>query len=561
MARTSRPDSIYRVSLHRNGGHLYAATHPYTLDARGKRKYSIIHWGTVTENLRFIPGKRYIEATEQTRSLLVFPEEWDISAAERIVRTDSGNAGETPLPFSPADEGKAYGSVWLLGRVSSRFGLREDLAEALGSAASADDILTLAYYPFLTGMSFLRFARWQAFTKTPSSRPLEAMVSETLATVSRPVFRRFMDLRKTRHEGERLCAVDSIVRHSSGSSVSDLRWGHKTERIHLQSTVEAVAYSLDKSVPVIYFSYPEAVTDIRGLGIFRPELEKVGLEQITVITDRGYESLQGAGPYLDKGPMVMCVDVKQPAVMERINAFGSFRSRPAGMRYDAASRRWYRQYRLAPLAGDGGASPDLRLNLFFNPERREAELAQIGAEIETQQKALKEIVAYGVVIPDKRTLRRDYYLFNTVYDPEKQTVISFSPDKSRILQTRAASGFYANITSGLDTGPLEAVSIYGLKYDQEKFLRQFRTLMEFPNHPPFTEGMILGIQLLQYVALLLNTWLRHTLSSASAASPYRSVMEMLDDFHTVPCIDAGNGACAPAPLSQAQKAALEILGL
>ena len=138
MARTSRPDSIYRVSLHRNGGHLYAATHPYTVDAQGKRKYSIIHWGTVTEDLRFIPGKRYIEATEQTRSLLVFPEEWDISAAERIVRTDSDNASGTPLPFSPADEGKTYGSVWLLGRVSSRFSLRNSLS-ATGSARTLSE--------------------------------------------------------------------------------------------------------------------------------------------------------------------------------------------------------------------------------------------------------------------------------------------------------------------------------------------------------------------------------------------------------------------------------------
>ena len=80
MARTTKPDSIYKVSLHRNAGHLYAATHPYTIDSSGKRRYSVVHWGTVTEDLRFIPGKRYLEAPAETRDRLVFPDGWDLSA-------------------------------------------------------------------------------------------------------------------------------------------------------------------------------------------------------------------------------------------------------------------------------------------------------------------------------------------------------------------------------------------------------------------------------------------------------------------------------------------------
>ena len=551
MARTSRPDSIYRVSLHRNAGHMYAATHPFTLDDSGRRKYSVIHWGTVTEELRFIPGKRYLEAPTELRGRLVFPEGWDLSAAEAAGAgpgTKGPGALPRPLPFRTADAGKAFGDIWLLERVAARFGLREDLAEAFGDSAS-DDLLTLAYYPFLTGTSFLRFVRWQASSKVPSERPLDSMVTESLAAVNRVTFRHFMDLRRSRHTSGLLCAVDSVTRHSSGDSVSDRRWGQKTERIHFQSTVEAVAYSLDDHVPVVYSSYPEAVTDARGIGIFRSELEKIGLGGITVITDRGYDSLQSMERYFPDGPMVMCVDVKQPAVMERIEAFGRFRSHPAGMRYDAASRRWYRQYRLG----------DLRLNLFFNPERRAAELAQIDAEITSQQEALKEISSYGITIADRHALRRDYYFFNTVYNKENQTVTSFAPDRERILNTRAASGFYANVTSGLDIGPLEAVSIYGLKYDQEKFLRQFRSLLDFPQGYSRT-GLSYGVQVLQYIGLLLNTWLRHALQS-STSIPCRNVMELLDEMHSVPCTDAGDGTCIPAPLSDTHLNILSSLNL
>ena len=565
MARTTNPDSIYRVSIHRNGGYTYAATHPFTIDASGRRKYSILHWGTVTEDLRFIPGKRWMEAPEEVRKRLVFPEGWDLSAAGAPGAGAGGSwAPPRPLPYT-ADAGKAYGDVWLLERIVGCFGVREDLCEVLGDASRADALLTLAYYPVLTGTSFLRFPRWQSTTKVPSNRPLEALVGESLAAVSRGAFHRFMDLRLKRHDGERLVAVDSVVRISSGYAVSDRKWGQKTGRIHFQSTVEAVAYSLDSHIPVVYSSFPEAVTDARGMGVFRAELKKAGLEGITVVTDRGYDSLQGLDKYFQDGPMVMCVDVKQPAVLERIKAFGRFREHPAGMRYDAASRRWYRQY---PLSAPAGSSTplDLRLNLFFNPERRAAELAQIDTEIASQQNALRELADYAITIDDQRALRRDQYFFKTTYDPGSKTVTSFAPDKSRILSTRVASGFYANITSGLDATPLEAVAIYGLKYDQEKFLRGFRSLLDFPQRPPLPERLHYGIQLLQYIGLILNTFLRHSLSnglvSGSLQPPVpavHSITEALDELHNVACRDAGDGTCALAPLTPLQQAILDLL--
>ena len=31
MARLTKADSVYRMSLHKNGGYMYATTHPYTV--------------------------------------------------------------------------------------------------------------------------------------------------------------------------------------------------------------------------------------------------------------------------------------------------------------------------------------------------------------------------------------------------------------------------------------------------------------------------------------------------------------------------------------------------
>ena len=55
MARLTKADSVYRMSLHKNGGYMYATTHPYTVTGDGKRKYSCLHWGTVTDQV--YPGQ------------------------------------------------------------------------------------------------------------------------------------------------------------------------------------------------------------------------------------------------------------------------------------------------------------------------------------------------------------------------------------------------------------------------------------------------------------------------------------------------------------------------
>ncbi|MDD2327639.1 MAG: hypothetical protein PHZ13_04900 [bacterium] len=75
MARPTREDSINRISIHKNGGYMYASTHPYTVTPEGKRNYSILHWGTVDKDMKFTPGSQYIYASLEERSKLIFPED------------------------------------------------------------------------------------------------------------------------------------------------------------------------------------------------------------------------------------------------------------------------------------------------------------------------------------------------------------------------------------------------------------------------------------------------------------------------------------------------------
>ena len=80
--RTGRPakaSTIYKVSIHDNGGRKYASTQPFTVDDDGKKHYTHKHWGIVDDDMRFHPNSTYFYAPIEGRRKLIFPAEWDLS--------------------------------------------------------------------------------------------------------------------------------------------------------------------------------------------------------------------------------------------------------------------------------------------------------------------------------------------------------------------------------------------------------------------------------------------------------------------------------------------------
>ena len=216
MARLTKADSVYRMSLHKNGGYMYATTHPYTVTGDGKRKYSCLHWGTVTDGLKFIPGKQYLYASPEERARLIFPEGWDLSEIDKL----QSNRRQGRPAYEGADVNRFYGDVWLMERVADKVGLRTDLMATFHENAEiVNDVLTLAYYSFATGNSWSRAARWQKLEKAPSSRELTPMTITRLThSISETERMNLFKYRADRLDKDELCAVDSTTRSAYGSS-------------------------------------------------------------------------------------------------------------------------------------------------------------------------------------------------------------------------------------------------------------------------------------------------------------------------------------------------------
>ena len=84
MARPARRDGKISVTLHVVKGHRYASTQPYVIDpVTGRKKYSRVHWGSVTEDLVFLPNFKLKNSPEVWDTLDFLPE-WDISKMEEL---------------------------------------------------------------------------------------------------------------------------------------------------------------------------------------------------------------------------------------------------------------------------------------------------------------------------------------------------------------------------------------------------------------------------------------------------------------------------------------------
>jgi hypothetical protein len=170
MTRPVNPDAQYRVKPHVTNGYIYASTQPPHVDPdTGKKKYRYIHWGTVDEKQKFMPGSSFYLASPEERARLIFPENWDMSEADKLtgLRTPGRPA------YDADSQNRLYGDIWLLEQVAIKTGIRQDLESVFnGNREIVDDILTLAMFPYLTKFTYNRVVRWRKIAKTPSSREL-----------------------------------------------------------------------------------------------------------------------------------------------------------------------------------------------------------------------------------------------------------------------------------------------------------------------------------------------------------------------------------------------------
>ena len=543
MPRKPDPDAPYRVAIHIDKGYRYASTQPATVDPNtGKRKYRRIHWGTVDDNNRFVPGRAYLFAPVEERSKLIFPEGWDLSEIEKL----SGNRKRGRPVIESQDENRLYGDIWLLEQITEATGIRADLLKVFGgNREMTDAVMTLAMYLLCGKDTYHQMASWQRVAKAPYAKPLTSpyitMLTQKITEQNRMDLLR---LRAARLENNELCAVDSTSRSAWGDSLSDIRYGKNKDHLPLAQTLEVVVYTLSGHMPVYYRTFAGNTPDSRSLETILHDLDHAGFKDVILITDRGYESIRNLEIYIDrKQPMIMGTKVGQKHVRKEIDAFGTFDHHPEEMEIDPKERIYYKQYDLEyQIEGrrDNVKKADrLKLNLYFDPMRRSSELIDLDIAIKAQKESLEKLLKDQFPLDDDVTIKRAYCYFKLDYNETTRLLKGFSLDEKKVDRKKREAGFFANTTLQIDADPMAAQHHYRLRDEQEKYFRMMKGLMGADRQRNWSENGKTGRLFILFVAQILGCYLGN-IRKTKLNEDFDSIADVLGEMRPIRYIEHPN---------------------
>lgn len=540
MSRKADPNSQYKVSIHLNNGYRYASTQPFVIDPdTGKKSYHHIHWGTVDDNNKFIPGKNYLMASISERSRLIFPESWDLSEIKKL----SGAREKGRPAIESQDENRLYGDIWLLEQIAEATGIRKDLLKTFeNNGEIVNAIMTLAFFLFSGKGTYNQLAAWQRITRTPCSRELTSpYITRLTQSITENNRMTLLKLRAARLGTEELCAVDSTSRSAWGESLPDIRYGKSKDKLSLPQTMEVVVYTLDGHMPVYYRTLPGNTPDSRSLETILQDLKSAGFKDVVLITDRGYESIKNLEMYIDKKQrMIMGTKTGQTHVRKQIDAFGTFDHHPEGMEIDPAERIYFKQfdleYQIEGKRDNVKKADKLKLNLYFDPIRRGQELIDLDIAIKAQAEALEDIKIKKLPLDDDTTISRVYRFYTLNYDADTRILTSYALNEKKVTKARREAGFFANTTHGLNINAMTAQHHYALRDEQEKYFAMMKGILGADRQRNSTELGKEGRLFVLFVAQILGCYLAYV-RKAKLNDNFHSIQDVLNEMRPIRYIE------------------------
>ena len=540
MARPASADTAYKIIIHTNGKRRYASTKVCATGEDGKKTYTHKHWGTVDEDLKFHPNATYFYAKPEDRQKLIFPPGWDLSEAERL----SGTKHRGRVAYEADDVDRQYGATWFLDQVAEVTGVKADLTKAFhGNKAMVDDILTMAYFPFIGNLSYRHLEQWQREVKAPSERKLTSVAVTRLTQDITEQNR--MDLfhyRAARMGKEELCAVDTTSISTYGFNLVDIRWGKNKERLPLRQTVEAVVYSLTSHMPIYYKELPGNMPDSRTVEMILTELEHAGFRNLVLITDRGYESMRNLELYIARGQKVISsVKVSQGEVLKLIKSLDMSKGFPKGMSAAKKDSVYYMQREGEYAVGGNGdnviEAKKYKVNLYFNPFKRAEDQMDLERATDEQCQMMDEIIASKEPVADMDDTVKRFNLLNIKFR-KNGSVASYTVNEEKKDVMLLTAGFFASKTFGVDFDPLQAMDNYGMRDEQEKCFGLQKGPLGQDRLRTWSEAAKHGRMFICFVGLILASYVRHVhKGNEYLRNKFDSAEDILAEMRSIRCIE------------------------
>ena len=578
MGRTASSDTRCKVYVQHQGKYSYATVQvPYSVEGCSRLKYKPHHLGNISPDNVFTPNSYYRLLPISERIKFVFPEGIDISKVipmnqneftqnqqsesnevdssttaenqdkEEVKKTDNSEEQKPYENTLDQYNNKLYGSFWLLEEISRKKGVYDDLLKTFeGNYAMVHEVMSLAFYPFLSGKCFNRFARWQNSHKTLLEYGLtSSSITRLTQAITDNHRMTFIKLRLNRQPKGAVLDCDSTTRSGWGKCLVDLCWGNNKDNPKLQNTVEAYVYSLTTHEPVYYRSFAGFTVDISTVRTILSDLLALGIKDIVFIADRGYPSEENLAALVEADlPFLMCAKVGCDPIAPLVQKVTYDEDGiPTNMEYDQKRKLYYLQVDVPVYKGTlaDGTEVDmngLKANLFLNIHRRTDELGSLKRKIQSEKTILEEAEKKGEIPQDikKYNALFEYFKIEYKYQQSKRKPkpvgIVFTQCTNKISKERSLCGFFSSIMYRMDIDGAEALSIYKSRDEHEKNFDQLKNQMLYYNQRNSSEEGRNGRSFISFVGLISISVVRNAWKE-KMQDRFESSLDMIDELESI----------------------------
>lgn len=618
--RTCDPLTPYRVYLRKDKSYTYAAVDRVVENdeidetdenkEKGKKR-RVFTLGRVKE-MRFIPNDRYRLMPVSERVKLIFPEGIDISAVtdmnksvetlgcsssrnveqeknpdekqdvgSQVEPNPSGEASvKTPQdskPSSPVSDqytNRLYGSFWLLDQIAVNAGLHDDLLTAFnGNGFMVNEVLSLGYFPYLSGRSYSRFSKWQNTHATlldyrlgsPSITRLTQRITDTNRMT-------LIRCRVARLPSGALVDCDSTTRSAYGSCLADIRRGINKDNPKLDCTVEVTVYSLTTHQPFYYRSFPGNNSDISTIRIVLRDLIALGFDDVVFVADRGYISDENiAALYVAEIPFILCAKVGTDRLTSLLlNIKYDEDGEPVDMQYDPDSHLYYVQLDVPVFQSklsDGTAvqMENIKANFYMNPLERTKEIRELKEKVRQEKAELEQYQKDNVIPGDIKKFNAlfDYFKVTYEYSDKKEPVgIAFVPLEEKQRKEKARCGFFASVCYKVNRDALGCLKWYKTRDEHEKNHNQMKNQSLFYNQRNSTQDGKDGRSLIMFVGLIPISLLTEAWKTqGTMKDDYESAYDMLDEMESIRYVEHADGTTSLTNFTSKQVMICEACGV
>lgn len=519
MARPKRTDGKTKIQLFVTNGYRYAISQDSVRNPEtGKYSHPKITYGTVTEDGRFVPNKRFLQMSSQERKRLAFPIEWNLDAIDSAPLTPSRTPGR------PSYTGKSrsllYGTTLFFEKVAEVTGLRNDLTIIFGKSEIVDDLLSLAYYDILNQDCYNHFEARQKVEWYPATNPLNpSKITRLTQSLTEQNKQDLFACRQARIIENSWIAIDSTSFSLYSTRLADSHYGKNKEHDPLPQVNLLVLYDVKSSMPVYYRMLPGNIPDARTLETTFKELNLKGFNTIQFLLDRGYITFEVLELLVKKKisfiMMAKTADKKIKSTIEAIdvdefcvtkNYIGKHQL--YGMDFDYPFE--------VHVKNELRKTTPLRLCLFFDPELQGIKKKEVADFIYHSSESLQSHIDDNILLSDEAIQEFSKY-FTLRVNENTRMLVSFEEKVATIKQQYTRSGFFACLCNNMDKETYSLTDIldkYRMRDEQEKSFMFIKSTQNGRRLRTSTELSTEGRIFIQFITLILNSYMYHIYNSS-----------------------------------------------